>query len=116
FFDEFSAFQVSPLTQRGLLHSCVDCTKYPTMTGTPMAACQPGTTVPPGMNPEKIASVTDGTSNTIAAGEFYVTSATSRRTTFWAYEYTSYAMSMLFLPPQSRVLTTSFDQCVAIGP
>jgi type II secretory pathway pseudopilin PulG len=116
FFDEFSAFQVGIANQRGLLHSCVDCSKYAGMTSPPVAACRPGGTIPTGMTPERIASVTDGTSNTIAAGEFYVTSATARRTTLWAYEYTSYAMSMIFLPPQSRVLTTDYNQCVAIGP
>ena len=42
-----------------------------------------------GMGVETIASVTDGTSNTIAVGEFTTNNYNTRRV-FWAYGYTSY--------------------------
>ena len=41
------------------------------------------------MGVETIASVTDGTSNTIAVGEFTTNNYNTRRV-FWAYGYTSY--------------------------
>jgi type II secretory pathway pseudopilin PulG len=62
-------------------------------------------------NPERIATIADGTSNTLAVGE-YTTTTTVTRTTFWAYEYTSFAMSdVCILPPQSRQMLNDFDAC-----
>ncbi len=49
--------------------------------------------------PERFSSVTDGLSNTLLVGE-YTTTSTIRRTTFWAYTYTSYNQSSI--GPESR--------------
>jgi len=90
------------LGHRGVLHACVDL-KRPSNGPT-------GFTSPYG-NPEKIASITDGTSNTLMVGE-YSTRTSITRTTFWAYEYTSFAMSdVCILPPQSRQMLNDFDAC-----
>jgi prepilin-type N-terminal cleavage/methylation domain-containing protein len=89
------------LGHRGVLHACVD-PKRPGGTA--------GYTSAYG-NPEKIANITDGTSNTLTVGE-YTTRTSVTRTTFWAYEYTSFAMSdVCILPPQSRQLLNDFDAC-----
>ncbi len=90
-----------PLSQRGVLHSTAD-PKQPT----PFAR---GFTAPP-YGKEKISSVTDGTSNTIAVGEYY-TNTTPSRTTFWGYTYTSFNQSEVVLPPQSRQLFADYDKC-----
>jgi prepilin-type N-terminal cleavage/methylation domain-containing protein/prepilin-type processing-associated H-X9-DG protein len=63
--------------------------------------------------PESIASVTDGTSNTLMVGE-YVTKTHERRRTYWAYAYTSYNQSSITIG-QTRTLLPDFDQCVRIG-
>ncbi|HJZ58380.1 MAG TPA: DUF1559 domain-containing protein [Gemmataceae bacterium] len=97
--------RIYPLGQRGVLHSASDPV-YPT----PFPA---GYTAPP-YKRERIASITDGTSNTIMVGE-YATRTTISRGTFWAYTYTSYNQSAVVLPPQSRQLLNDFDRCVAIG-
>jgi prepilin-type N-terminal cleavage/methylation domain-containing protein/prepilin-type processing-associated H-X9-DG protein len=75
----------------------------------------------PGASPEKITSITDGTSNTLLVGEYY-TATTPRRTTFWAYSYTAYSLSEWDIGPvntpnvgQPRCLLADFDKCVAIG-
>jgi prepilin-type N-terminal cleavage/methylation domain-containing protein/prepilin-type processing-associated H-X9-DG protein len=47
-----------------------------------------------GAGPERIATITDGTSNTLMFGE-YSTKNTPGRRTFWAYAYTSYNMSLV---------------------
>src|SRR5262249_45408954 len=62
---------------------------------------------------ERIADITKGTSNTLMVGE-YATRTHPRRTTFWAYTYTSYNQSAA-VPPQSRQLLADFDRCVDIG-
>jgi prepilin-type N-terminal cleavage/methylation domain-containing protein len=49
--------------------------------------------------PEQFAGATDGLSNTLMFGE-YTTNSTVRRTTFWAYTYTSYNQSSI--GPESR--------------
>lgn len=90
-----------PLNQRGLLHSTAD-PKQPTPFPT-------GFTAPP-YGKEKMGSVSDGTSNTIAVGEYY-TRTTPSRTTFWAYTYTSFNQSEVVLPPQSRQLFADYDRC-----
>jgi prepilin-type N-terminal cleavage/methylation domain-containing protein/prepilin-type processing-associated H-X9-DG protein len=96
--------RVSPVSQRGVLHSSSDHTSPP--------AFPKGYTAPP-YTKERIASISDGTSNTIAVGE-YTTRTTISRTTFWGYTYTSYAMSEIVLPPQTRQLLPDFDACSAI--
>jgi prepilin-type N-terminal cleavage/methylation domain-containing protein/prepilin-type processing-associated H-X9-DG protein len=61
--------------------------------------------------PEKIASITDGTSNTLMFGE-YATKDTPNRRTFWAYAYTSYNQSLVtFNAPWT--LQESFAACAA---
>jgi prepilin-type N-terminal cleavage/methylation domain-containing protein/prepilin-type processing-associated H-X9-DG protein len=80
---------------RGLLHS-IGCPQCP----------QGG--------PERIADVTDGTSNTLMLGE-YTTINTIRRRTFWAYTYTSYNQSEV--TPQSRILGNDYAKCASLpGP
>jgi prepilin-type processing-associated H-X9-DG protein len=64
-----------------------------------------------GVGPERIASVTDGTSNTLMFGE-YSTKDTPGRRTFWAYAYTSYNQSLVtFGAPWT--LQASFATCAA---
>lgn len=72
-------------------------------------------TSPPTANkyqPVKISDILDGTSNTLMVGE-YTTVTTPRRTTFWAYGYTSFALSCA--TPESRTLIADYDKCVAQG-
>ncbi|MCA9131261.1 MAG: DUF1559 domain-containing protein [Planctomycetales bacterium] len=61
---------------------------------------------------EKFGSISDGTSNTLMVGE-YTTKTTPRRTTFWAYSYTSFALSCM--TPESRTLIPDYDLCVSQG-
>ncbi|WP_254510553.1 DUF1559 domain-containing protein [Anatilimnocola floriformis] len=61
---------------------------------------------------ERIAGVTDGTSNTWLVGE-YSTKSRSRRRTFWAYSYGSYNRSDCVA--QSRTLMNDYDRCSAIA-
>lgn len=58
--------------------------------------------------PERFASVTDGLSNTILAGECTFTDVT-RRATFWAYTYASYNQSSFLT--ESRILNNSYNKC-----
>jgi prepilin-type processing-associated H-X9-DG protein len=96
--------RIYPIQQRGVLHSSSD-PKYPT----PF----PSNYSPPPYNKERIANITDGTSNTLMVGEYYTGPKSSpRRTTFWAYTYTSFNQSEVVLPPQSRQLFADFDKCV----
>jgi prepilin-type N-terminal cleavage/methylation domain-containing protein len=64
------------------------------------------------LNCEKIANVTDGTSNTWLMGE-YSTRTRARRKTFWAYSYGSYNRSDCVA--QSRTLLNDYDRCAAIA-
>jgi prepilin-type N-terminal cleavage/methylation domain-containing protein len=66
----------------------------------------------PDSTPEKIASILDGTSNTLMIGEMH-TGSNNRRRTFWAYTYTSYNQSSLSVG-QGRVLLGDYDKCRAI--
>lgn len=66
-----------------------------------------------GLKGETIASISDGTSNTLMVGE-YTTRTHERRTTFWARAYTSYSMSAA-VPGQSRTLIGDYDRCTGIG-
>ncbi len=93
-----------PLTWRGLLHFVSDFNSpLPIQSGFK----------PPPYGIERMASVTDGTSNTLMVGE-YTTRTHLSRTTFWAYTYTSYNQSSA-IPPQSRQFLADYDQCVNIG-
>jgi prepilin-type N-terminal cleavage/methylation domain-containing protein/prepilin-type processing-associated H-X9-DG protein len=58
---------------------------------------------------ERIASITDGTSNTLMVGE-YVTKTHPGRRTFWAYSYTSYSLSCVTFA-QPRTLLADYDLC-----
>ncbi len=58
---------------------------------------------------ERIASITDGTSNTLLVGEYSTTTVLNRRT-FWAYAYTSYNLSDVTYG-QSRTLLADFNLC-----
>jgi prepilin-type N-terminal cleavage/methylation domain-containing protein/prepilin-type processing-associated H-X9-DG protein len=94
-----------PLGQRGVLHSGVDRNRPPPLPS--------GMGLSPYSGPERIQSITDGTSNTLMIGE-YATRTTITRTSFWAYQYTSFAMSEIVLPPQSRQFLPDYDACSAI--
>ncbi|MGE0759344.1 MAG: DUF1559 domain-containing protein [Pirellulaceae bacterium] len=61
---------------------------------------------------EGFAQITDGTSNTLLVGE-YTTKTSPRRTTFWAYGYTSFALSCM--TPESRTLFPDYDRCIKQG-
>jgi hypothetical protein len=95
-----------PVGRRGVLHSMSD-PNYPTPFPAKYAA--------PPYGRETIASITDGTSNTAMVGE-YSTRTMTTRGSFWAYEYTSFAMSELVLPPQSRQLYNDYNACVSVDP
>jgi len=96
--------RIYPIAQRGVLHSSSD-PKYPT----PF----PNGYSPPPYSKERIANITDGTSNTLMVGEYYTgPKSTPNRTTFWAYTYTSFNQSEVVLPPQSRMLFADYDKCV----
>jgi prepilin-type processing-associated H-X9-DG protein len=106
-FDDATGAVNYPIGQRGLLHSCVDTSRP--------VAFPAGRKLPPYASPERIGTVTDGTSNTIAVGEMTTTTSPTRAT-FWAYEYTSFVMSEVVLPPQSRQLKGNYDACVNACP
>jgi prepilin-type processing-associated H-X9-DG protein len=61
---------------------------------------------------ETMASIIDGTANTLAVGE-YTTKTHSNRSTFWAYTYTSYNASNAV--PEARTLIPDYDKCVLIN-
>ncbi|MDX1944291.1 MAG: DUF1559 domain-containing protein [Pirellulaceae bacterium] len=61
---------------------------------------------------ERFATLQDGASMTILAGES-CTKTHLRRRTFWAYSYGSYNKSDAV--PQSRTLLNDYDRCAAIG-
>jgi prepilin-type N-terminal cleavage/methylation domain-containing protein/prepilin-type processing-associated H-X9-DG protein len=104
-FDDATGAVSYPVGQRGVLHSTVDNTYPPAFPAT--------RALPPYAKPEQIASIADGTSNTMMVGE-YATTTSITRTTFWAYGYTSYAMSEIVLPPQSRQLLNDYNACSAV--
>lgn len=61
---------------------------------------------------ETFGTISDGTSNTLMVGE-YTTKTRPRRTTFWAFSYTSFALSCM--TPESRTLIPDYDLCVRQG-
>jgi prepilin-type N-terminal cleavage/methylation domain-containing protein/prepilin-type processing-associated H-X9-DG protein len=61
--------------------------------------------------PERIATVIDGTSNTLMVGE-WSTMTTSNRGTFWAYTYASYNQSSV--TSESRILNNNFNRCASM--
>jgi prepilin-type N-terminal cleavage/methylation domain-containing protein len=61
---------------------------------------------------EKMSTILDGTSNTLFVGE-YTTFTHPRRTTFWSYPYTSFALSAA--SAQSRTLIADYDLCAKQG-
>jgi prepilin-type N-terminal cleavage/methylation domain-containing protein/prepilin-type processing-associated H-X9-DG protein len=62
-----------------------------------------------GAGPERIANITDGTSNTLMIGEYATRTELDRRT-FWAYAYTSYNESVVTFA-QNRTLIADFTLC-----
>lgn len=66
-----------------------------------------------GLNCENVATITDGTANSILVGE-YTTTTTPRRRTFWAYTYTSYNQSSVTVN-QPRIIDNNYDRCVSAG-
>jgi prepilin-type N-terminal cleavage/methylation domain-containing protein/prepilin-type processing-associated H-X9-DG protein len=93
-----------------------DATQVPwLMAGHPESRGVMHATVPnTGARPERMASITDGTSNTLMIGEYATRTHPSRRT-FWAYAYTSYNESCVTYA-QSRTLIADYDKCVATPP
>ena len=90
---------------RGPLHgTALSYNGVPTQTGTgaggQSVVCMGG--------PERIANITDGTTNSILAGECTFNDVT-RRATFWAFTYASYNQSSFL--PESRVLNVSYNKC-----
>ncbi len=67
-----------------------------------------------GATPERFATITDGTSNTLMVGE-YVTKTHPSRRTYWAYAYTSYNESCITFA-QSRTLIPDYDLCTKTPP
>jgi prepilin-type N-terminal cleavage/methylation domain-containing protein len=63
---------------------------------------------------ERMASITDGTSNTLMIGE-YATRTQLNRRSFWAYAYTSYNQSGVTIA-QSRTLLPDFALCTITPP
>jgi prepilin-type N-terminal cleavage/methylation domain-containing protein len=59
--------------------------------------------------PESLASIPDGTSNSLMVGENTFLEPWQRRATFWAYAYASYNQSSVW--PESRSLTNNYDVC-----
>jgi prepilin-type processing-associated H-X9-DG protein len=90
-FDDPESGRNLPRQQRGVIH---------------------GTSALYGLTAETFASITDGTSNTVMIAEYH-TRTEIRRTTFWAYTYTSYNQSSAV--PQSRTFLPDYNACVAQG-
>ena len=62
--------------------------------------------------PERMASIIDGTSNTLMVGELTFRDVT-RRATFWAYTYASYNQSSI--SDNSCTLTNEYNRCAAVN-
>jgi len=82
---------------KGVFHNCA-----PVNSG-------PGKTA---IGPESIATISDGTANTVAVAE-YTTKTNNRRRVFWSYVYTSYVIGTAM--PESRTLIPDYDKCNVAG-
>jgi prepilin-type N-terminal cleavage/methylation domain-containing protein/prepilin-type processing-associated H-X9-DG protein len=82
-----------PQQWKGILHGV----------GATDAKCQMG-------GPERIPAISDGTSNTLLVGEYY-NNDVPRRSTFWAYGYTSYNQSSI--SNVSGMIHNSYKKCAA---
>ena len=65
-----------------------------------------------GLAPERFASITDGTSNTLMVGEYATRTHPSRRT-FWADSWNQYSLSAG--TTEIRTLYDDYDACIAAG-
>lgn len=65
-----------------------------------------------GFKCEKLRTITDGTSHTLAVGESTTRTRLPMRT-LWAYSYSFYSLSAVTL--QSRTLLGDYEECVAAG-
>ena len=91
-------------TYKGVMHGTAS-----SYNGVPaQTASSNGVSVSTMGGPERFASVTDGTANTLMTGEctFY---DVTRRATFWAYTYASYNQSSV--TAQSRTLNAYYNKC-----
>jgi prepilin-type processing-associated H-X9-DG protein len=62
--------------------------------------------------PETVASISDGMSNTLLAGEYGTITTTNRRT-FWAYAYSSFNQSAV-VQGESATLLPDYNACNAV--
>jgi prepilin-type N-terminal cleavage/methylation domain-containing protein/prepilin-type processing-associated H-X9-DG protein len=94
-------------TTKGVLHGTAAAYNgVPAQTG----GTSPGVSVMGG--PERMASISDGTSNTLMVGECTFTDVT-RRATFWAYTYASYNQSSV--SDDSSTLTNNYNKCANLN-
>jgi prepilin-type N-terminal cleavage/methylation domain-containing protein len=110
FWDTFEPYYWAPAgttlvgSYRGILHGTAAA-----YNGIPnQTAVNSGVSIITMGGPEQFKDITDGTSNTLMVGELTFTDITSRAT-FWAYTYASYNQSSIY--PESRTLTSSYNQC-----
>jgi prepilin-type processing-associated H-X9-DG protein len=66
------------------------------------------------MQPNKMADILDGTSNTLMVGEYSTKTRPARRS-YWAYAYTSYNQSSVTIG-QTRTLIPDYDLCSVTPP
>lgn len=62
--------------------------------------------------PVRVSDIRDGTSYTLAVGEYH-TATNPRRATFWGVTYTSYVLSCA--TPESRTLIPDYTRCASQG-
>jgi hypothetical protein len=98
----------------GPLHSVGDLS-YPTYPGAPYAWVGqfPASAAARPMNRQSIASITDGTSNTLIIGE-YATRTEPGRSAFWASGYSGDTLGeIVSFPPQSRLFMPDYLACTS---